>query len=81
MYEIYGTDSCKFCIKAKELLVRYHKEYTFIDVIKNDDIFAAFSKKFPNVNRIPQIVLGEEHIGGYRELEKSLTLDEKESII
>ena len=81
MYEIYGTDSCKFCIKSKELLERYHKEYTFIDVIQNDDVFAAFSKKFPNVNRIPQIVLGEEHIGGYRELEKSLTLDEKESII
>ena len=76
MYEIYGTDSCKFCIKSKELLERYHKEYTFIDVIQNDDVVAAFSRKFPNVKRIPQIVLGEEHIGGYRELEKSLTLDE-----
>ena len=76
MYEIYGTDSCKFCIKAKEILVRYHKEYTFIDVMGNDNAFAEFSKKFPNVKRIPQIVLGEEHIGGYRELEKSLTLDE-----
>ena len=81
MYEIYGTDSCKFCIKSKELLERYHKEYNFIDAIQNDDVFAAFSKKFPNVNRIPQIVLGEEHIGGYSELEKGLTLDEKESII
>jgi len=81
MYEIYGTDSCKFCIKAKELLVRYQKEYTFIDVMENDNAFATFSTKFPNVNRIPQITLGEEHIGGYRELAKSLTLDEKESII
>ena len=76
LYEIYGTDSCRFCIKSKEILERYHKEYTFIDVTKNDNVFAAFSKKFPNVKRIPQIVLGEEHIGGYRELEKSLTLDE-----
>ena len=76
MYEIYGTDSCKFCIKAKEILVRYHKEYTFIDVMGNDNAFAEFSKKFPNVNRIPQIIEGDNHIGGYRELERSLTLDE-----
>jgi len=81
VYEIYGTDSCKFCVKSKEILERYHKEYTFIDISENDNVTAAFFKKFPNVNRIPQIVLGEEHIGGYRELEKSLTLDEIESII
>ena len=73
VYEIYGTDSCKFCIKSKELLERYHKEYNFIDVIQNDDVFAAFSKKFPNVNRVPQILLDDGfHIGGYRELERWL---------
>jgi len=75
MYEIYGTDSCKFCIKAKELLVRYHKEYTFIDVMGNDNAFAEFSKKFPNVNRIPQIIEGDNHIGGYRELRKWLAMN------
>ena len=74
MYEIYGTDSCKFCIKSKELLERYHKEYNFIDVIQNDDVFAAFSKKFPNVNRIPQITEGDNHIGGYKELRKWLSI-------
>ena len=73
MYEIYGTDSCKFCIKSKELLERYHKEYTFIDVTENDNVFAAFSKKFPNVNRVPQILLDDGfHVGGYRELERWL---------
>ena len=76
MFEIYGSKDCRFCVKAKEILKRHHKEYTFIDVMENDNVFAAFSKKFPNVKRIPQIVLGEEHIGGYTELEKSLTLDE-----
>ena len=76
MYEIYGTADCEYCELAKKLLTEYDKEYTFIDVTQNDNVFAAFSKKFPNEKRIPQIVLGEEHIGGYRELEKSLTLDE-----
>ena len=81
MYEIYGTTNCEYCELAKKLLTEYDKEYTFIDVAENGDVTAAFFDKFPNVSRVPQITLGDEHIGGYRELEKSLTLDEKESII
>ena len=73
LYEIYGTDSCDHCQKAKQLLLQYDKAYTFIDVSESEDITAAFFKRFPNVSKIPQIVLGEEHIGGYMELEKSLT--------
>ena len=72
MFEIYGTKSCRFCIKAKELLEIYKKPYTIIDVMGNDNAFAEFSKKFPNVNRIPQITEGDNHIGGYKELRKWL---------
>ena len=81
LYEIYGTDSCNYCRKAKQLLLQHDKAFEFIDVSESEDIRSAFFRKFPNVSKIPQIVLGEEHIGGYRELAKSLTLDEKESII
>ena len=73
MFEIYGSKDCRFCVKAKEILERHHKEYTFIDVTENDNVFAAFSKKFPNVNRVPQILLDDGfHVGGYRELERWL---------
>ena len=81
MYEIYGTQNCTFCHKAKQLLMQHDKPYTFIDVAEDEDITAAFFKRFPGVRKVPQIVLGEEHIGGYVELEKSLTLDQIESII
>ena len=81
LYEIYGTDNCNFCQKAKQLLMAHDKAYTFIDVAENEDVTAAFFNRFPGVRKVPQIVLGEEHIGGYMELEKSLTLDEIESII
>ena len=81
LYEIYGTDNCNFCQKAKQLLLQHDKAYTFIDVSENEDVTAAFFKKFPNVSKVPQITLGEEHIGGYSELEKSLTLDAIESIL
>ena len=81
LYEIYGTYSCNYCLKAKQLLLQHDKAYTFIDVSESEDIRAAFFNRFPGVRKVPQIVLGEEHIGGYIELAKSLTLDEIESIL
>ena len=81
LYEIYGTQNCTFCHKAKQLLMQHDKAYTFIDVAEDEDITAAFFKRFPGVRKVPQIVLGEEHIGGYNELKNSLTLDAIESII
>jgi len=70
--EIYGTDSCVFCDKAKELLETYNKEYTYIDVTETEDTTAAFFKKFPNVRTVPQIEWEGKHIGGYTELERWL---------
>ena len=81
LYEIYGTDNCNFCQKAKQLLMAHDKAYTFIDVSESVDVNRAFFNRFPGVSTVPQIVLGEEHIGGYMELEKSLTLDAIESIL
>ena len=81
MYEIYGTQNCSFCRKAKQLLLQHDKAFVFIDVTETEDITAAFFKKFPNVSKVPQIVLGDDHIGGYQELRNSLTLDEIESIL
>ena len=73
MYEIYGTQNCSFCRKAKQLLLQHDKAFVFIDVTESEDITAAFFKRFYPVSKVPQIVLDDEHIGGYVELEKSLT--------
>ena len=44
MFEIYGTDDCRFCNQAKDLLKEYDKSYTYIDIAENQDITAAFFK-------------------------------------
>ena len=73
MIEIYGTDSCTFCDRAKDLLQMYDKDYTYINVTETEDTTAAFFKKFPDVRTVPQVTLDDEfHIGGYQELEKWL---------
>ena len=73
MFEVYGTDNCVFCNKAKQLLEMFQQEYSYIDVTETEDITAAFFKKFPDVKTVPQVTLDNEfHIGGYQELEKWL---------
>ncbi|MDP6772546.1 MAG: glutaredoxin, partial [Anaerolineales bacterium] len=75
MYEIYGAPGCSYCERAKMLLEHYEAEYTYIDVSKDPNVQAAFFTKFPNTNRVPQIMYdGKDrgypiHIGGYTELE------------
>ncbi len=77
MIEIYGTDNCVFCDKAKNLLQMYEKEYTYIDVTETEDTTAAFFKKFPDVRTVPQLALSDGfHIGGYTELKKWLNHSE-----
>ena len=73
MFEVYGTTNCTYCDMAKKLLTVHDKEYTFIDVAENEDMTAAFFKKFPHVTKVPQITLSDGHwIGGYNELRKWL---------
>ena len=72
MFEIYGTTNCVYCDLAKKLLNIHNENYEFIDVAQNEDITAAFFKKFPDVRTVPQITNGEQYIGGYNELEKWL---------
>ena len=73
MIEMYGTNDCVFCNRAKELLQMYDKEYTYIDVTETEDMTAAFFKKFPDVRTVPQIALSDGHyIGGYKELKRWL---------
>ena len=82
MYEIYGTEELWYSvIRPSGSVAKYDKPYTFIDVAESEDITAAFFNRFPGVKTVPQIVLGDDHIGGYNELKNSLTLDQIESIL
>ena len=73
MIEMYGTNDCVLCGKAKELLQKSNKEYIYIDIAETEDTTAAFFKKFPEVTTVPQVSLSDGHwIGGYQELVKWL---------
>jgi glutaredoxin len=68
MIELYTTENCNYCTKAKNVLnslkVEY-KSYTVGKEVSRDFIMG----KFPNAKSYPVVVVNGEYIGGYNELE------------
>jgi len=64
---IYSKDNCLNCLKAKKKLSKFNPKI----VILNKDINREeFYKKFPKSKSVPQIIINNNHIGGYEDLEK-----------
>jgi glutaredoxin len=69
MIKIYGTEGCHFCKMAVDLAESMEKEYEYIDAAENMN---EFSNLFPSARTVPQILVNDEHIGGYGDLVKVL---------
>jgi glutaredoxin 3 len=65
--QIYGTDWCPYCTAAKELLDDKGVPYEEIDAsdpaVRADMIQRAHGRR-----TVPQIFIGETHVGGYLEI-------------
>ena len=70
--EIYSKNNCSFCDKAKILLSKYNPKIFMLD---KDFTREEFFKKFPNAKTFPQIIINDQHIGTYNELEKWLAFN------
>ena len=66
---IYSKPNCVFCEKAKMKLQQHNPKIYMLDKdYSRDDFF----KKFPHAKTFPQIIINNEQVGGYQELEKWL---------
>ena len=66
---IYSKENCSKCSKAKNKLSKFNPKV----IILNKDIQRKeFFEKFPNSKTVPQIIINNNHIGGYDELERWL---------
>lgn len=65
---MYTTGSCGFCTQAERLLAR--KGVTDIEKVRVDLEPSRRSEMMQRTGRrtVPQIYIGEEHIGGFEEL-------------
>ena len=67
--EIYSRTNCVFCDKAKMRLLKYNPTIHMLD---KDYTRKDFFNKFPNAKTFPQIIINDEHVGGYHELKQWL---------
>ncbi|MGQ0505155.1 MAG: glutaredoxin 3 [Myxococcaceae bacterium] len=65
---IYTTNHCGFCVRAKELLGRKGVSYEEINVEGDDAMRAKLVEMSNGLRTVPQIFIGDEHVGGYTDL-------------
>jgi len=65
---IYSTPYCPYCLMAKRLLFKKGVAYEDIDVSGNWELRDELVAKSGGRMTVPQIWIGETHVGGYDEL-------------
>ena len=76
--EVYTTNYCPYCVRAKQLLDAKDVDYSEIDVTGNDEARMSLVEKSGGRKTVPQIFINGTSIGGYddlRALEESGKLD------
>lgn len=64
---VYTTDSCGYCVQAKNLLKK--RQITFEEInVQNDHDKRAWLVKVTGRRTVPQIFIGDDPIGGSDEL-------------
>jgi glutaredoxin 3 len=65
---IYTTPFCPYCHRAKRLLSQKGASFEEIDVSDDWDARAALTEKAGGLSTVPQIWIGDTHVGGSDEL-------------
>ena len=69
---IYSRNNCGYCDRAKIKLQKYNPKIHMLDL---DYTREDFFTKFPNAKTFPQIIINNDHVGGYNELIKWLDMN------
>lgn len=76
---IYTKFGCGYCSRAKRLLDEKGVEYTEHDITMGGPLRDRIQERAPNARTVPQIFIGETHVGGSDDLaayERDGRLDE-----
>ncbi|MGR3806119.1 glutaredoxin 3 [Marinibacterium profundimaris] len=66
--EIYTSPLCGFCHAAKRLLTQKGVSFSEIDVLADPDRKAEMVQRANGGRTVPQIFVGDTHVGGCDEL-------------
>ncbi|MEQ1670807.1 MAG: glutaredoxin 3 [Hyphomicrobium sp.] len=66
--KVYTAGNCCYCHMAKDLLRRKGAQFEEVDVTGRSDMRAELSKRAGGRKTVPQIWIGETHVGGCDDL-------------
>jgi glutaredoxin 3 len=75
--EIYTTNYCPFCIKAKSLLNKKKIKFSEIDISKNESLREKMVTMTNGARSVPQIFINNVYIG---DCDKIYKLDEEKKL-
>lgn len=65
---IYTKDYCPYCVKAKSLLTQKKQTFREIDITHDEKLQAEMVEKSGGRRTVPQIFIGDTHVGGADDL-------------
>lgn len=65
---IYTRSTCPYCIAAKRLLVQKDIAFTEFEITGRDDLRQEMIAKAGGRSTVPQIFIGDRHVGGCDDL-------------
>ncbi|MBI1401721.1 MAG: glutaredoxin 3 [Porphyrobacter sp.] len=65
---IYTKFGCPYCMRAKRLLNEKGADYTEHDITMGGPKRAEMRERAPNASTVPQIFIGDTHVGGSDDL-------------
>ena len=65
---IYSKPVCPYCVKAKNLFQQLGMPYDEKYVSASDDVLQEMLSKSNGMRTVPQIFIGDKHIGGCDDL-------------
>jgi glutaredoxin 3 len=63
---IYSTQICPYCVNAKQLL--QSEGISFEEINVEDEKKRAYMEQISGRRTVPQIFIGERHVGGFDDL-------------
>ena len=78
---IYTGPMCNYCSAANHLLSKKKVQYEEIDIGEDIEKREEMLKKSNGAKTVPQIFIGEKHVGGYVELKALETKGELDTLL
>ncbi|MCY4413723.1 MAG: glutaredoxin 3 [Alphaproteobacteria bacterium] len=68
---VYGREICPYCVRAVSFLKDNDYDYVYHDLPRGSDLESEVFERSNGMRTVPQVFVGERHIGGYTDLLKA----------